>query len=262
MEFKTLRFELEGSVATITLERPNAYNALDLTMAQELREAVRRADMEQNVRALLLCGSGKAFCAGGDVASFRAALPAPQQLIKDIVLALHDAIAVLSHLNKPVIGAINGVAAGAGLGLALAPDIAIAARSARFTMAYTQIGASPDAGTTFYLPRLIGLRRALELTYDNRVLSADEALHWGLVNQVVDDAELADVAKARARALAEGPTRALGVARRLLHSSFDSSLESQLMNEGRGISGMSGTMDFAEGVSAFRDKRKPTFRGE
>jgi 2-(1,2-epoxy-1,2-dihydrophenyl)acetyl-CoA isomerase len=148
------------------------------------------------------------------------------------------------------------------LGLALVPDIAIAARSARFTMAYTQIGASPDGGSTFYLPRLIGLRRALELTYENRVLSADEALQWGLINSVVDDAELLAVARGRALALAEGPTRAFGAARRLLHAAHGSTLEGQLTEEGRSIAAMSGSLDFAEGVGAFGDKRKAVFRGE
>ncbi|MDD9932636.1 MAG: enoyl-CoA hydratase-related protein [Myxococcales bacterium] len=261
MDFETLTMSQEGALARITLNRPDAFNALNLKMALELREAVRHVEMDESVRALLLTGAGKAFCAGGDVASFHGALPMPEQLIKDIVLPMHDAIAIMTHMDKPVVVAINGVAAGAGMGLAMAPDIAIASEKAKFSMAYTGIAAAPDGSTTFYLPRLVGLRRALELTLENRVLSAQEAMEWGLANQVVPPEELEAAALERARKLAVGPTRALGMAKRLLHRSFESSLETQLMREGRGIASMGSTEDFAEGVTAFVEKRDPEFQG-
>lgn len=261
MDFETLSLVQEGALARVTLERRDAFNALDLKMALELREAMRHVEMDASVRCVLLTGSGKAFSAGGDVAGFHAALPMPEQLIKDIVLPLHDAMAIMTHMDKPVVAAINGITAGAGMGLALAPDLAIAGESAKLTMAYTGIGASPDGGTTFYLPRMVGLRRALELVLENRVLSAQEALEWGLVNAVVPDEELEAEALARARRLAEGPTRAYGSAKRLMHRSFESTLESQLMREGRGIAAMGSTADFAEGVTAFVEKRKPKFEG-
>jgi 2-(1,2-epoxy-1,2-dihydrophenyl)acetyl-CoA isomerase len=248
-------------VARVVLARPKAYNALDLRTATELREALRNVEMDDAVRAVVLTGEGRAFCGGGDVAAFHDALPAPEQLIRDIVVPLHDAIAIMAHMDKPVLAAINGAVAGAGLGLALAADLACCARSAKLTLAYTGIGASPDGGTTFHLPRLVGLRRALELVLENRVLSADEALAWGLINEVVDDDALQAHVLDRAQKLAQGPTRAFGTAKRLLHGSFEESLEAQLGREARGIAAMASTDDFAEGVSAFTDKRRPTFRG-
>lgn len=261
MEFETLSFTMDGPLARVAFDRPEAFNALNLEMALELREAMRHVEMDAAVRGVLLTGNGRAFCAGGDVADFHGALPMPEQLIKDMVLPMHDAISIMTHMDKPVIAAINGVAAGVGMGFAMASDIAIAAESASFTMAYTGIAASPDGSTTFYLPRLVGLRRALELTLENRTLSAAEALDWGLVNQVVPDAELEAVALERAQKLANGPTRSLGSAKRLLHASLESSLETHLMREGRGIASMGSTEDFAEGVSAFVEKRKPNFTG-
>lgn len=262
MDFQTLRLERPAeAVARIVLSRPDARNALDLTTALELREAVRQVEMDASVRALILTGDGKAFCAGGDVAGFHAALPSPTQLIKDIVLPLHDAVAIMTHMDKPVIAAAPGVAAGAGVGLLLAADLAIGGESMKISLAYTAIGASPDGGTTFYLPRLIGIRRAMELVLENKVLDAKAALELGLVNAVVPDAQLQQQVLERAQRLAAGPTRAYGSAKRLLHASFDSALESQLMREGRGIAAMAGTEDFAEGVTAFVQKRKPTFTG-
>lgn len=262
MDFANVRLEHPApGVARVVLARPKAYNAIDLRTATELREAMRNVEMDAAVRAVVLTGEGKAFCGGGDVAAFHEALPAPEQLIRDIVVPLHDAVAIMTHMDKPVLAAINGAAAGAGLGLALAADLALCARSAKLTLAYTGIGASPDGGTTFHLPRLIGLRRALELTLDNRVLTADEALAWGVVNEVVDDDALQARALERASRLSAGPTRAYGTAKRLLHGSFEESLEAQLGREARGIAAMASTDDFAEGVSAFVDKRKPGFQG-
>jgi 2-(1,2-epoxy-1,2-dihydrophenyl)acetyl-CoA isomerase len=263
MGFETLRIEQPApAVARVVLSRPDAFNAVSLKMALELREAMRRVEMDGALRALILTGDGRAFCAGGDVAGFHAALPAPEQLIKDIVLPLHDAVAIMTHMDKPVIAAVNGVAAGAGVGLLLAADLALAAESAKVSLAYTGIGASPDGGTTFYLPRVVGVRRALELVLENRVLGAQEALGFGLFNAVVPDAALQTGALERAQRLAAGPTRAYGTAKRLVHGSFDSSFESQLMREGRGIAAMASTADFAEGVTAFVQKRKPDFKGE
>jgi 2-(1,2-epoxy-1,2-dihydrophenyl)acetyl-CoA isomerase len=262
MEFETLRLERPAdSVARIVLCRTGALNALDLKLALELREAMRRVEMDGAVRALIVTGEGRAFCAGGDVAAFHAALPAPEQLIKDIVLPLHDAVAIMTHMDKPVISAVNGVAAGAGLGLVLAADLAVAAESAKLSLAYAGIGASPDGGTTYYLPRIVGMRRALELVLENRVLTATEARELGLVNEVVPDAALEQHALERAERLAAGPTRAYATAKALLHGSFDTSFESQLMREGRGIAAMASTFDFAEGITAFAQKRKPKFEG-
>jgi 2-(1,2-epoxy-1,2-dihydrophenyl)acetyl-CoA isomerase len=262
MEFETLRLERpEPAVARIVLHRPEAFNAVSLKLALELRQALRRVEMDRDARVLILTGDGKAFCAGGDVAAFHAALPAPEQLIKDIVLPLHDAVAIMTAMDKPVLAAVNGVAAGAGAGLMLACDLAIAAQSAKLALAYTGIGASPDGGTTYYLPRVVGLRRAMQLALENRTLDASECHGLGIFNEVVPDAELQATALERARRLAAGPTRAFGATKRLLHNSFDSSFESQLMREGRSIAALASTSDFAEGVTAFVQKRKPGFTG-
>ncbi len=261
METTSVRLEVSGAVATISLSRPTARNALDLQMAVELRQAARNAEMDASVRAVLLTGDGPAFCPGGDVNGFYAALPAPEQHLKDIVQPLHDAISILGNMDKPLIVAVAGVAAGAGLGLALCGDLVLASESARFCVAYTAIGASPDGGTSFFLPRRVGLARAIELALDNRVLSASEALAIGLVNAVLPDAELSARALERAHQLASGPTRAYAMTRKLLRQSLDHTLEQQLALEGRGIASMGSTEDFVEGVSAFVEKRKPTFSG-
>jgi 2-(1,2-epoxy-1,2-dihydrophenyl)acetyl-CoA isomerase len=195
------------------------------------------------------------------VSGFAAALPAPEQLLKDIVQPLHDAITIFASMDKPVIVAVSGVAAGAGLGLAMCGDLTLAAQSARFCVAYTGIGASPDAGTSYFLPRRVGLARALELAFDNRVLTAADALAIGLVNAVAPDAELRSLALERAQALASGPTRAYAMTRKLMRQSFDHTLDEQLELEGRGIAAMGSTADFSEGVTAFVAKRKPTFTG-
>jgi 2-(1,2-epoxy-1,2-dihydrophenyl)acetyl-CoA isomerase len=262
MELETLRLERPAdAVARIVLHRPEAFNAVSLKLALELREALRRVEMDRGIRALILTGEGKAFCAGGDVAAFHAALPAPEQLIKDIVLPLHDAVAIMTAMDKPVIAAVNGVAAGAGAGLMLASDLAIAGQSAKLALAYAGIGASPDGGTTYYLPRIVGLRKALQLALESRTLDATEAHGLGIFSEVVPDAALQATALERATRLAAGPTRAYGATKRLLHASFDSSFESQLMREGRSIAAMASTADFAEGVTAFAQKRKPSFTG-
>ena len=174
---------------------------------------------------------------------------------------LHAAIGRMARLDKPVLGAINGVAAGAGMSLALATDLAVAAESATFVMAYTGIGASPDGSSTYYLPRMLGMRLALELALLNRPVKAPEALELGLVNRVVPDEELDAAASELAARLAEGPTLAYARTRRLIRQSLSRDLSTQLDDEGEAIIAMAGTADFREGVSAFVDKRKPRFAG-
>ncbi len=261
MELETIRYEKRDAVARITFDRPEAMNSIDPTLAAELRWALDAAGDDTEVRAVLLTGSGRAFCAGGDVALFQASLDDPPERLRSILVNLHAAIGRMAHLDKPVLGAINGVAAGAGMSLALATDLAVAAESATFVMAYTGIGASPDGSSTYYLPRMVGTRLALELALLNRPVKAPEALELGLVNRVVPDAELEDAAGELAARLAEGPTLAYARTRRLIRQSLSRDLPAQLDDEGEAIIEMTSTADFREGVSAFVAKRKPRFAG-
>lgn len=262
MDYKTLIYTVKGPVATIILNRPDRYNALSRQMVEELLDAVLACDENRAIRAVVLTGAGQAFCAGGDVREFIEHAGTLTLHVKRLVASLHDTISCLSRMSKPVIAGINGVAAGAGMSLAMACDLAVAAESARFTMAYTKIGATPDGSSSYFLPRLVGLRRAVELTFTNRVLTAEEAQRWGLVNRVVPDAEFPAAVDALAKELAAGPTLALGRAKRLLLMSQHESLETQMENEAQLIAFSSQTADFREGVKAFVEKRTPTFRGE
>jgi 2-(1,2-epoxy-1,2-dihydrophenyl)acetyl-CoA isomerase len=262
MAYETLTLARADGVATLTLNRPDAFNALNLAMGRDLFHAVLEVDDDAAVRAIVVTGAGKAFCAGGDVKGFADNLDRIGALIKELTTYLHGAVSRLARSDKPVIMAINGVAAGGGFSFALAGDLVLAAESARFTMAYSKIAATPDGSSSYYLPRLCGLRRAMELYFTNRVLSAREALEWGLVTRVVPDAELMPAAQAMARELAQGPTKAFGGAKRLFHQSTWESLETQMELEAQAIAASGRTEDFRAGVTAFATKQPaPAFRG-
>ena len=262
MSDQTLRYEVKDAVATLTLDRPDAYNALNLTLGRELFHAVLEADEDRAVRCVVITGAGKAFCAGGDVKDFAEAADRVGIVIKELTTYLHGAISRLARSAKPVIMGVNGIAAGGGMSLALGGDLVVAAESAKFTMAYSRIAASPDGSSSYFLPRLIGLRRALELHYTNRVLTAREALDWGLVNRVHPDAEFSGALAALARELASGPTLAFGRAKALFHQSTQESLETQMELEAQAIATSGRTEDFAAGVTAFASKKTPPpFRG-
>ena len=261
MPYQTLLLDRADAVATITLNRPDAYNALNLALGRDLFAAALEVDEDPGVRCVVITGAGKAFCGGGDVKDFAEALPRIGVLVKELTTYVHGAVSRLARSPKPVIIAVNGVAAGGGLSLALSGDLVLAAESARFTMAYSKIGATPDGSSSYFLPRLIGIRRALELYLTNRVLSAKEALEWGLVNRVVPDAELGSATRALARELAQGPTKAFGAAKLLFHQSTHESLETQMELESQAIAASGHTEDFREGVTAFSAKKTPTFRG-
>ncbi len=257
----TIKLEHAAGVATITLNRPDAFNALNLALARELFAAVLQVDEDPAVRCVVITGAGKAFCGGGDVKEFADGLPRIGVLIKELTTYVHGAVSRLVRTPKPVLTAVNGVAAGGGLSLALAGDLVLAAESARFAMAYSRIAATPDGSSTYWLPRLIGLRRAIELFYTNRVLSARDALEWGLVTRVAPDAELIDTTRKLGEELAQGPTLALGRGKLLFHASTTESLETQMELESQSIAQSGHTEDFAEGVRAFAAKRPPSFKG-
>ena len=262
MAHDTVTLARADGVATLTLNRPEVFNALDMTLGRDLFHAVLAADDDATVRAIVVTGAGRAFCAGGDVKAFADKLDHIGAHIKELTTYLHGAVSRLCRSDKPVIMAVNGVAAGGGMSLALAGDLVLAAESARFTMAYSKIAATPDGSSTYYLPRLIGVRRALELYLTNRVLSAREAQEWGLVTRVVPDAELGSAAHALARELAQGPTRAFGGAKRLFHQSTWESLETQMELEAQAIATSGRTDDFRAGVTAFANKEPaPLFQG-
>jgi 2-(1,2-epoxy-1,2-dihydrophenyl)acetyl-CoA isomerase len=259
MEYSTLLYEVKDHVARITLNRPDAANALDARMGHELMQVAIRAGEDRSVRAVILTGAGKMFCGGGDLKHFAMQGEKLPAHLKELAGELHLAISRFARMEAPVIAAVNGSAGGAGLSLATFADIVIAAESAKFTLAYTRAGLSPDGGSTYFLPRIIGVRRALEMALTNRVLSAKEALEWGLVTRVVPDAELQAAAQSLAVQLAAGATHALGAAKRLLHHSFSESLETQMELEAIAIADQARTQHSREGIAAFIAKRAPKF---
>jgi 2-(1,2-epoxy-1,2-dihydrophenyl)acetyl-CoA isomerase len=256
--YETVDLEVRDGVAHLTLNRPDAANGINLQLAQDLMDATLAVAADPAARVVLLTGSGARFCGGGDLKGFSDRDDLPTHL-REILGPLHVAIANLVRGDAPVVAAVQGSAAGAGMGFVGAADLVVAGASAKFVMAYTGVGLTPDGSTSWFLPRMVGLRRALELTFTNRVLSAAEALDWGLITQVVPDDELADAAGSLAATLAAGPARALAAAKRLLHTSLEETLETHLAREAEGISAASGTPEGVEGVAAFVEKRPPVF---
>lgn len=261
MTYRTLRFANEDGIAHITLARPDNANALDLVMMHELMQAAIACDEDPSVRAILLDAEGRLFCAGGDLAEFARAGDGLPKLLKEATVYLHAAISRLVRGRAPVIAAVQGHAAGAGFSLAAACDLVLAAASARFTMAYTRAGLVPDGASTYFLPRVIGRRRTLELMLTNLSLSAHEAVEWGLVNRVVEDEQLAEEALKLAREIASGPTGAFSGVKRLVLRSESETLESQMEIEARAIADAARSADGQEGIKAFLAKRPPRFTG-
>lgn len=258
---ETIDFSVEGAVARLVLNRPEAGNTLNSTMARELMAAAVRCDEDRAIRAVLLTGAGPVFSFGGDLKHFREQAESIGPLVKEITTYLHAAISRFTRMGKPLVVAVNGTAAGAGVSLAIMGDVVLAAQSATFTIAYTSVGLSPDGGSTFLLPRLIGQRRTQELMFTNRTLTADEAAQWGLITRAVPDAALKTESEKLAAALAAGPTMAFGTVKSLLADTTATTLETQMEMEARGIARNAQSADGREGVSAFIDKRKPRYQG-
>lgn len=257
-DFQTILLSKEEQIATLTLNRPDAANGINPTLASELAEAALICDNDPTIRCVVLTGKGRFFCAGGDLKAV-GTVDNPKMVLKGMADNLHKATSLFARMDKPVIVAVNGIAAGAGFSIAVAGDFVIAAESAKFSMAYTAAGLSPDGSSTYYLPRLIGIRRTMDLMMTNRRLTAQEAMDWNLINQVVADAELQNATIALAKKLASGPVDAFGVVKKLLLCSFDNSLETQMELEGRSISERADSANGREGISAFLEKRKPNF---
>ena len=256
-ETPPLLLERAGTIATLRFNRPGALNAIDVPMATALRDAVRAIAEDTSVRCVVLRGEGKGFMAGGDLATLRAD---PVQGAKDLLAPLNEAVALLAQLNAPVIAQVHGVAAGAGLSLMLQADFVLAAEGTRFNLAYINLGTSCDVGASWALPRLVGLRRALEIAMLGDTYTAQDAERLGLVNRVVPAAELDATVQEWAQRLASGPTLAYGHMRRLMRNAFDHDLPTQLAAEGDSFVACAQTADLPEGIAAFHAKRPAAFQ--
>lgn len=256
-----LLVSVDGPVATLTLNRPAAGNAIDLPLAHSLLKAAIRVDQDDTIRCVVLTGAGRLFCAGGDLPAFAAAGDQVPAFLSELAGTLHMAVSRLQRMAKPLLVLVNGPAAGAGLSLSLIGDIVIAARSAHFTAAYGSVGLSPDGGMSWLLPRLVGMRRAQEMIIANRRVCAEEAAGIGLITRMVADADLMAAGAEAAQTLAASPTRAVGAARNLLLDSFTGPLEAHLDRETRHIAASGATHDCREGVAAYLARRNPTFTG-
>jgi 2-(1,2-epoxy-1,2-dihydrophenyl)acetyl-CoA isomerase len=252
---------VEDGIARIHLNRPDALNAIDEALARGFLSACEAVSRRSDVRVVVLSGAGRAFMAGGDVRRMKEAGGDATRLVDTLLGLINPALLLLANLPRPVLASVHGAVAGAGVGIALAADLAIAADDAQFNLAYARIGATPDVGTTWLLPRLIGLRRALEMALLCDTYDAAEALRLGLVNRVVPRAALEAETEALARRLASGATLAYGGAKRLLRAAFDATLPQQLDAERAAFIESTHTNDFVEGVSAFVEKRPPRFSG-
>lgn len=262
MEFTTLLFEVRDQVAHITLNRPEAANSINLEMGRDLMHAALRCDEDPGIRAVLISAAGKIFSGGGDLKAFLSKGDQLPYHVKEITTYLHAAMSRFTRMDAPVVAAVHGAVAGAGMSIAIACDIVVAAETTRFMVAYTRAGLVPDGSSTYFLPRIVGLKRALELTLTNRMFSAQEALQWGLITRVVPDNELLAQARAIAVQLAAGPTRAYGISKRLLHSGWAETLETQMENESQAIANIARTADAREGITAFLEKRPPKYKGK
>ncbi len=257
--------EVKDGIGTITLNRPAALNALSAAMGDGLIEATGRFERDAAVRCVVIRGAGDHFMAGGDVKGFHKSLTEDREdhlaRLEMRVVKAHQLIYHLRRMPKPVLASVQGAAAGFGLSLILAADLAIAAEDAFFTLAYRHIGLSADGGATYFLPRIVGERRALEIALLGERFAAQQARDVGILNWVVPRAELADETAKMARRLADGPTLALGKAKQLIRSSFDNSWDEHSHREAEGLAAAAATEDHREGVTAFVEKRKAVFKG-
>lgn len=261
MTYETIECTRGDGVGTITFDRPDAHNSFDPRMGEAFATATQDLASDDGVRAIVLRANGAAFNSGADLTQLSGD-GADEARIRALAADLHEGIEQLVRAPKPVVVGVNGVAAGGGLGTAICGDIVIAAESARFEFAYPRIGFCGDGGSTYLLPRLVGLRRTQELVFRDEPIGAAEAEEIGLVTDVVEDDALEDRVAEEVTRLADGPTRAYGAAKRLLAESFESSLAGQLAAEAEAISELTRTADFERGIAAFGDDEPPEFLGE
>lgn len=264
MTFETVAYEINGSVATVTMDRPDALNALSAQLTGDLGDAIRQA-VTDKARAVVLTANGRAFCSGGDLREMKSLWEREGRIeafLEEPIGVLHELIQLIRETPVPFVAAVNGVCAGAGVNLALACDLVIAADDASFREAFVRIGLSPDCGGTFFLPRAVGEKVAAEMLMTGDAVTAERAATIGMINRVVSAAELRTEAVAMAAKLAAGPSAAIGRIKQMLNASFSNDLPTQLALEHRCQIESGRGADFKEGVTAFFDKRAPNFTGE
>ena len=254
-------YAVSDGVATITFNRPVVMNALDVEMLHAFRTSCERAAADPHARVIVLRGAGPAFVAGGDVAMFRDNVAAMATLVPQLAAELHHGILALRHAPQPVIAAVHGAVAGAGFSIMLACDLVLAAAGTQFSMAYSRIGTSPDGGATWFLPRLTGYQKAMELMLLADTVDAEAMQRLGVVNHVVAADQLAAETEKLARRLAAGPARAYAETKSLANRAMHAGLAAQLDAEALAFARCAKTQDFVEGITAFTDKRKPLYNG-
>ncbi|RMG93349.1 MAG: enoyl-CoA hydratase [Chloroflexi bacterium] len=259
--YETLRYECHNQVVTIVMNRPERRNALNDTLNRELLAAFEQAGSDQNVRAVVLTGAGKGFCAGADLAVFQER-PSPEQIAQGIISYYQPLMTRIVTIPKPVIAAVNGVAAGAGASLALACDLRVMADNAAIMMAFSNIGLVPDAGASWFLARLVGYSRAYEIASEGRPIPATQCLEWGLTNRVVPATDLLTEAQNWAAQLAKRPTLALGLTKHTLNHALLHDLAATIAYEAELQKQTVISHDHMEGVMAFLEKRPPQFKGQ
>lgn len=259
---ETIDYSVANGVATICLNRPDARNAINMQMAAETLVVTRRIAADPTVRAVLICGNGPTLTVGGDIGYFLESPPSEcGDLLTRMTTPFHEAFRILSRIDAPIVTAAHGSVAGGGLGYVYAADIVLAAEGTRFVTAFAAIGLSGDGGGTWHLPRLIGPARAARAYLENRPITADQALDWGMISEIVPEAELRERAAALAGSLAQGPTRAFGRMRALLRDTWNHDLSQQLLAESEGIRDTGDTVDATSAIASFAAKQRPLFEG-
>lgn len=261
MELETITYDVRDGVAHVHFNRPEAANAVNPTFSRDLRQVLLAIEFDDAVKAASVTAEGKIFCGGGDVKLFAELGSDLPQVAADMLIDFHGAIYKMNRIPKPFVAGVRGAAGGAGLSIMSAFDLVVSSDSAKYTMAYTKIGMTPDGTSSYFIARHIGLRRMMDLTLTNRVLSATEAEAWGLVNRLVPDDEVNDSAAALAQSFADGPAWALGQAKRVIYNGYETGLEDAGEYEGIAISTAMGSRDGQEGIHAFVEKRSAEFTG-
>jgi len=264
LSYETIQYEKSNGIAVISLNRPDVLNAVNERMGQELLDALRNVERDDTIHCLIITGKGRAFCAGEDIQDLRGQYERGEnpKLGERLLRKYNPIIRRIRHMEKPIIAAVNGVAAGAGAGIAYSCDIRIASENARFLQAFIRVGLAPDSGTSFFLPRLVGFAKALELSLTGDELTTKDAERLGLVSKVVPAEQLMTSARDVAMKLAQGPTTAIGLTKRALNKSISSDLETVLEYESYLQEIAGATADHIEAVRAFFEKRKPVFKGK